>query len=206
MEVGYSEFPDGKKYVFVKTGDGKRVFLRNVIFLTPKFHPERIVVVREWGAKTNTAVWEPPKGRMEWKEFADAGCKPGDIVSEASLMKYMRSAIQRETMEESKVHSSHLKGLKYLPLQYIQEYPEVKNAWFLYQFWHANITDKSMFEAQKDMEILLNDPELQQTLPHDFLEKDAVQWWDPSLQMKNIRGGFSKKLTQMYYKYIAHGP
>lgn len=207
MEVGFHTFPTGKKYTYVKK-DNSLVFLRNIIFLTKPESLHRIVVVREWGAKSNVRVWEPPKGQMEWKEFAGSTIRPGDVITSKQLLHEMKKGVQREMVEEAKILPKDLHSLESIDLRYIQAWPEsgVKNAFFMYQFWHASINDRAMFDAQKDMEALVQTIDINRALPKDLVEKDAVSWWSPKNGWDRIRTGFSKKMTHMYFNYLGkHG-
>jgi hypothetical protein len=207
MEVGFHLFPTGKKYTYVKK-DNALIFLRNIIFLTKPHNLHRIVVVREWGANSNKHVWEPPKGQMEWKEFAGKKIRPGDTIPGAELLSEMKKGVQREMVEEAKILPKDLHSLKSLDLRYIQAWPEsgVPNAFFMYQFWHATINNTAIFDAQNDMEELTQNIDLNHALPKDLVEKDAVTWWTPSNGWDRIRTGFSKKMTLLYFKYLQkHG-
>lgn len=201
MEIGYHEFPSGKKYTFIKQ-NGNPVFVRNICFLMKENDPYHIVVVREWGSPSNYQVWEPPKGQMEWKELADAGYKAGDVIKPNVLLKQMKVALTREIIEEAKITS--MTNLRPLPLVYKQAWPEssVKNAMFMYQFWTANITEEALIAAQQDMRQLVRSPDLKDVLLKDFTEKDAVAWWSPQSGWNRIRESFSKKMTRIYYAYL----
>jgi len=203
MEVGFHSFPSGKKYTYVKKGNDL-IFLRNIIILTKPKDLHRIVVVREWGSHNNTSVWEPPKGQMEWKEFSGTTIKAGDVLTSAKLLTEMRKGVVREMVEESKILPKDLHSFKCLNLRYIQAWPESKvpNAHFMYQFWHATISNNAMYDAQKDMDALINNPDIHHALPKDLIEKDAVEWWGPEDGWDKIRTGFSKKMTHMYFNYL----
>jgi len=203
MEIGFHLFPSGKKYTYTIDECGHKVFLRNILFLTKADDPYHIVVVREWGAHSNKNVWEPPKGQMEWKELEIAGIRAG-TVKPAALLKQMRLAVQREMVEEAKILPNDLHDLKPLPIVYKQAWPESKvpDAHFMYQFWVGHISDKALETAQKDMRALTSNPDLKDTLLHDFTEKDAVGWWSPRSGWDHIRGAFSKKMTTLYYAYL----
>jgi len=207
MEVGYHTFPSGKQYTYVKK-DKKLIFLRKIIFLTKPNDAHRIVVVREWAANTNRSVWEPPKGQMEWKEFAGSRIKSGDTISPKMLLQEMKKGVLREMIEEAKIVPKDLHNISCLDLRHIQAWDDagIPDAYFMYQFWHASITDKAMSEAQKDMETLTHSVDLNHILPKDLLEKDAVTWWTPKNGWDRIRTGFSKKMTRMYFDYLEkHG-
>ena len=203
MEVGFHTFPTGKKYTYVKK-DFNLIFLRNIIFLTKPHDLHRVVVVREWGAHNNRSVWEPPKGQMEWKEFAGTSIHAGDVLSSKQLLHEMKKGVQREMVEEAKILPKDLHSLKPLDMRYIQAWPEsdVPNAHFMYQFWHATITNTAMYDAQRDMETLTHTVDIHNALPKDLIEKDAVTWWSPKNGWDRIRTGFSKKMTHMYFNYL----
>lgn len=203
MKVGYQTFPSGKQYLYVEEPDtSTRIFLRNILFLKHASNPSEIVVVREWGAKTNQCSWEPPKGQMEWKEMADSGVKPNQMISDKELIKHMRTGVLREISEEAKIKSSEIKQLRILPLSYTEAFPKAgPTAKFRYQFWEGVVHD--LRPAQARMRQLTSNPDLAAILPADVCEKDAVEWWSPSTspssQWKRIRGKFSMKMTQMYF-------
>lgn len=199
MEIGFHRFASGKKYAFVKKDDAP-IFLRNIIFIQNQNNPSQIAIVREWGG-TNTHTWEPPKGQMEWKEFDDASLKPNTTVPPSKLFQVMKIGMLRELGEEAKILPRDLKNLKRLEKVYVQDWPEsgIKKAKFVYQFWQANIRSEAMLEAQARMEFLCTHPDLAAMLPKDMCEKDAVGWWSPAEGWTKIRGGFSKKMTELYY-------
>lgn len=203
MEVGYHTFPSGKKYTYLKR-DGRPIFLRNICFLSKIGDPHTIVVVREWGSKSDNQVWEPPKGQMEWKEFQEARIHKGQTLEPQILLHHMKEAVQREMTEEAKILPEHVKDLSPLPLVYTQDWPEsgVPKAAFLYQFWLGHITDEALKAAQNDMKSLVGSPDLKEILLHDYTEKDAVAWWNPKHGWSKIRSGFSKKMTALYYDYL----
>ena len=214
MEVGFHTFPGGKQYAYVKKGTGTGtgtgtgqapIFLRNIIFLTQGSDTHTIAIVRDWGANPRTiGIWEPPKGQMEWKEL---NSKPHTILSQAVIQAHMRKGVVREMMEEAKILPTEIKHLRMLPLYHIQDWPEsgIRGAQFMYQFWTAEISNKTMLEAQKRIKVLVDHPDLASMLPSDVREKNAIQWWNPARggdDWRQIRGAFSKKMTRMYYAYI----
>jgi hypothetical protein len=204
MEVNYHEFSSGKKYIYIKDENDNRVFIRNICFLSKIGDPYHIVTVREWGSATNIGVWEPPKGQMEWKELESAGIKRGQQITRNLLLKQMKYAIKREIAEEAKIVPNSVHNLSPLELVYKQKWPEsgIQNAHFLYQFWQGYITDKTLQEAQIDIQKLVGSPELTSLLPHDYIEKDAVKWWSPKSGWNHIRESFSKKMTLIYYLWL----
>jgi len=199
MELDFHTFPSGKKYAYAVI-NGHRIFLRNIIFLT---RGEHIVLVREWGAKSNKHVWEPPKGQMEWSEFASAGIRPGSKQSQSVMLRCMKKALIREMVEEAKVLPSETGYIRSLPIQYTQAWPEsnVPNAHFLYQFWTAELP--SLKPAQERMNTLVRNPDWKRILPSDVTEKDAVDWWTPANGWDIIRSGFSKKMMRMYFEFLS---
>jgi hypothetical protein len=210
MEIGFHTFPSGKQYVYVKEpAKEKRVFLRNIIFLCRAHDPATFAVVREWQASTDHAVWEPPKGQMEWKELKDSGVRAGSTITPPELAKHMRAGVLREMMEEAKILPSEIRNLSMVPVEYTQAWPEsgVRGAHFRYQFWKAIVTDSTMLEAQKRMKELVNNPEWALLLPPDMCEKDAIVWWSPEKDSwKMIRGEFSQKMTHMFVDWAkGHG-
>ena len=204
MELGFHKFPSGKQYVYIKPEDGCPIFLRNILFLKNASNPSQIALVREWGAKTNNGTWEPPKGQMEWKEFAtDADVKPFSKVSPAVLRRHMKAGMMREMMEEAKIFPSEIRDLKMLPFRYIQDWhvPGMRCAKFMYQYWEAKTSQTTLLEAQKRIDFILKDKDNTMMVPADVKEKDAVRWWSPAAEGYGpIRGSFSKKMTVAYFK------
>jgi hypothetical protein len=157
------------------------------------------------GSNGGTGTWEPPKGQMEWKEFADSGYKRGAHIAPAELFKYMRRGALREMTEEAKLLPSEIQNLQRLPIQYKQEWRESKvpGAAFMYQFWHATVKPGAMYEAQKRLSALVKNPDWIHILPPDMCEKQDIKWWNPKRDNhKLIRGAFSNKMTRMYYTFL----
>lgn len=208
LELGFHKFAgSGKKYAYVLDGVCP-VFLRNIVFLQRTPGSLECVVVREWGARSNKRAWEPPKGQMEWKELEAAGYKRGDKISSKDLAKQMRAGALRELQEEAKIRPAEAKHLRMLPLAYVQAWPEsgVRGAHFRYQFWIAEITYKTMFEAQARLQKICDHPELPALLTPDNVEKDAVAFWSPADGWDMIRGAFSQKMTRMFISFMEkHG-
>lgn len=204
MEVNYHKFPSGKSYAYVQTPSGQKVFLRNILFLHNTTNPSQIALVHDYNKRTQKAAWEPPKGQMEWKEFAAEGVKPGDRINPRTLERYQRDGVCRELTEEAKILPSEITGLKCLPYAYKQSWPEsgLKDAFFIYQYWQAKTTPKQLLEAQKRLDILKADKDLAAMLPPDNVEKDAIRWWNPRNGWEIIYGDFSKKMTQGYFKVL----
>ena len=202
MEIGFHKFPSGKKYAYWKD-NGQPVFLRNIIFLVNEANKHQVAIVREWGAPSNSNVWEPPKGQMEWKEFEDLGVKPNTVLSKAVVAREMRKGVLREMCEEAKVHPRDIHGLKKMPLFHRQPWPESKvpNAEFMYQFWTATINDNTLQEAHKCLQDLVAHPDWKDILPNDLSEKDNIAWYSPGKNDHYIRGGFSKKMIDIYYSH-----
>jgi len=206
MEINYHTFPSGKSYAYLKTPIGQKIFLRNILFLHNTANLTQIALVHEFGKRTDKAAWEPPKGQMEWKEFAAEGVRPGQQISPRALERYQRDGVCRELTEEAKILPSEIRDLKRLPYAYKQEWPEsgLKGAAFIYQYWQATATPKTLLEAQRRLNILKTDKDLKAMLPPDNAEKDAVRWWSPRTadSWEIIYGDFSKKMTQCYFKVI----
>jgi hypothetical protein len=206
MEIGYHKFPSGKQYTFWND-NGTPVFLRNIIFLTNSTNPTQVAIVREWPfphenrKSTNIRSWEPPKGQAEWDVFAEFGIKRNSTVSPKLVEKAMRANVLREMFEEAKVPFSKLKGFKKMDAAYRQPWPEsdVPKAHFMYQFWTATITPQTLLEAKKDLQELAANPDWREMLAKDLSEKDDITWWSPGTNENYIRGGFSKKMIDMYY-------
>jgi hypothetical protein len=57
-----------------------------------------------------------------------------------------------------------------------------------------------MLEAQKRIKILVENEDWKGILPSDITEKDAIRWWKPEDGWDMIRGGFSKKMTALYFR------
>lgn len=198
VNIGFQTFPSGKQYLFIRDGE-KRIFLRNILFIrNPR--TQAIVVVREWGAKSNRGAWEPPKGQMEWKEVADAGIHPNQNISERSLKSHMRKGVLREIQEEAKILPSELLDLHLTPMSYTEVFPKAgKDAYFRYAFWEATLSD--LEPAKKRMATLVGNPDWALILPADVCEKDAVAWWSPADPKTHhwIRGKFSGEMVRMYF-------
>ena len=205
MEIGFHTFASGKQYAFFKEDGNAPCFLRNILFLTTSGDPTTIAIVREFGSQTDRGVWEPPKGQMEWKEFATAGVKAGSILSPSRLTQFQRAGVLREMVEEAKILPREIRGLTKLPILYRQRWtddykPAKFEADFCYQFWHATVTPETLLEAQERMAALVSNPDWKHLLPADMTEKDAIQWWNPDRDgWEKIRGAFSKKMTQIYF-------
>lgn len=202
MEVGFHTFPNGKQYTYVRQkGSNEPIFLRNIIFLMNARNKDQIAIVREWGARSDRHVWEPPKGQMEWKELKDSHIRPNSTITLEKLVPFMRDGVLREMTEEAKVLPSEIKHLRLLPLTYAEAWPEAgKGAQFQYQFWSAEMDKATMYEAQKRMKTLVDNTDLYAMLPPDMCEKDNIMWWKPSDGWTKIRGAFSKKMTTLFYK------
>lgn len=203
MKVGYQTFPSGKKYAFVREGD-KRFFLRNIVFLRNPYNPGQIVVVREWGAKSETKAWEPPKGQMEWKEFSEAGVKEGQNLRTETLVRLMKEGALREVAEEAKVMPEEITDLRFLPLSYKQAFPRAgKDAFFRYQFWEGTVGN--LRPAQIRMQQLVRNPDWVAMLPADVSEKDQVAWWSPANPVTKhwIRGEFSGSMVDTYTRFLS---
>ena len=206
LQVGFHTFPSGKQYTYVKPkGAPGPIFLRNILFLTPANDKHTIAIVCEMGSHGGAGTWEPPKGQMEWKEFADSGFKSGGRIAPAELFKYMRRGALREMTEEAKLLPSEIQNLRRLPIQYKQEWRESKvpGAAFMYQFWHATVKAGAMSEAQKRLKTLIANPDWIKILPPDMCEKQDIKWWNPARDNhKLIRGAFSNTMTQMYFAFL----
>ena len=202
MKIGAHTFSSGKSYAYILTPTGEKVFLRNILFLHNAENPSQIALVHEFGKRSDKATWEPPKGQMEWKEFSAEGLSKGGTLRARSLERHQRAGILRELTEEAKILSSEIKGLTRLPYAYSQPWPEsgVPGAHFMYQYWRASTTPKTLLEAQKRLDILKGDADLRAMLPPDNVEKDAIKWWNPRAGLECLYGDFSKKMTQHYFK------
>ena len=201
VTIGFHTFPSGKQYTYILTPERTPVFLRNIIFLKNTANPREVAIVHEWGMPKKGRC-EPPKGQMEWKELKDTGVKPGDRLTWAQLYKHMEKGIMREMQEEANVLPSEIRDFHRLPQFYQQTWPEsgLADAQFMYQFWEAKMTPKTMLEAQKRIQILVENEDWKGILPSDITEKDAIRWWKPEDGWDMIRGGFSKKMTALYFR------
>jgi len=199
MEIGFHTFPGGKQYTFINAPTP--VFLRNIIFLKNLRNPREVAIVHEWGM-AKKGRWEPPKGQMEWKELHATGIRPGTVLSWSQLYTHMRKGVLREMMEEAHVLPSEITGFRRLPQTYRQAWPEsgIPGAQFMYQFWEANMSPRTLLEAQKRIQNLVHNADWKKILPSDITEKDAIQWWKPEDGWEPIRGGFSKKMTALYFQ------
>ena len=201
MEVGYKVFPRGKRYAYMVI-DGKPVFLRNIVFIHNAENPSQIVIVHEWGMSDNR--WEPPKGQFEWDELGVS--RKGVKLPYKQILTAMRQGVLRETKEEAKIMPSELTNLTPLDSAYAENWTEsgIPGAMFMYQFWHATTTPATMVEAQKRTQELVNNKDWRHLLPPDVLEKDNIRWWSPNEPnaYKHIRGGFSQKMTALYFKML----
>ncbi len=198
VKIGFQTFPSGKQYLFYRDGD-KRIFLRNIMFIKNARDPKQIVVVREWGAKSNREMWEPPKGQMEWKEVAAEGVRPNEDISFSKLSEFMREGVLREVMEEAKIMPDEIRHLHLTAPYYRAPFPKAgRDAFFHYAFWEAELTD--LRPAQKRMQQLVKNPDWAAMLPADVCEKNAVTWWSPADPSTKhwIRGAFSGEMVRMY--------
>jgi 8-oxo-dGTP pyrophosphatase MutT (NUDIX family) len=198
MEVGFHTFPNGKQYAYA-VQNGKRVFLRNALFLQHAARPRTIAVVRTWGARSDRGAWEPPKGQVEWSEFSAAGIRPGTRISRARLFTILRSGALREMREEAKLLPSDIRTLTVLPTVYLQPHTDVSGAYIVYILWTAKLTPAHMAAAQKRMAVFAKHPDIAAVLPHDVCEKDAIDWWSPEEGWSRIRGDMSEKMTRLFY-------
>jgi hypothetical protein len=200
MEIGYKVFPKGKRYVYVMI-DNCPVFLRNIMFIHNTKNPSQVVIVHEWKMPNNR--WEPPKGQFEWDELG--AHHKGEKMTQSQILAAMKRGILREVKEEAKILPSELINMHSIPASYSQEWPEsgIPGAMFLYQFWQAEITPKTMLDAQKRMKELVHNKDWVHLLPPDILEKDNIRWWSPSRETYAvIRSGFSKKMTHKYFTLL----
>jgi ADP-ribose pyrophosphatase YjhB (NUDIX family) len=198
MEVGFHTFPNGKQYAYA-VKNGKRVFLRNALFLRNAAHPRTIAIVRTWGARSDRGAWEPPKGQVEWSEFSAAGIRPGARISTKQLYTVLRSGALREMREEAKLLSSDIRGLTALPTVYHQPHTDLAGAHIMYVFWSATLPAAGMAAARKRMAVFTKHPDIAAVLPHDVCEKDAIDWWSPEEGWSRIRGDMSEKMTRLFY-------
>lgn len=184
----------GKEYAFVRDG-GRRIFLRNILFVRHTTNPKEIAIVKEWGSK-DAKAWEPPKGQMEWKEFAQRDYHKGHHITTEQMIVMMREGVLRELQEEAKIMPNEIDNLVILPLSYTEQFPGSKDC-FRYQFWEA--TCKSLKPAQKRIHDLVSHPDWVAMIQPDAKEKDAVEWWTPtSTSWHKIRGEFSMKMVEIW--------
>jgi hypothetical protein len=187
----------GKEYAFVRDG-GHRIYLRNILFVRNAINMNQIAIVKEWGAK-DTHSWEPPKGQMEWKEFAQHGFRKGQHLNTEQMVSMMKEGVLRELQEEAKLMPNEIKHLVILPLSYTERFPGSRDC-FRYQFWEA--TCSSLKPAQKRIHDLVTHPDWVSMIQPDAKEKDALEWWSPSpMSWSKIRGDFSKKMVELWVQH-----
>ncbi len=200
-------FPSGKDYACLRTANGTKTFLRNIAFLHAPRNPRRIVLVHEWDFPMESE-WEPPKGQMEWKELSGAGFRKGQRVGAEALLAAMRDGVCREVAEEAKIPATKIRNLHVLPLSYTEAFKGAGAGAFLrYQFWTGEVTAATVAAAQKTLERIVGNPDVQAKLTADKKEKDAVGFWEPPTSPAapawgRIRGGFSGTMTRMYYEWL----
>ena len=202
MKIDYKQFPSGKQYACIRDGE-TCIFLRNIAFLHPANDPHKVVVVHEWGSRMDRD-WEPPKGQMEWKEFAAEGFRKGQTITDDQLVGAMRAGVLREVEEEAKIRPSHIHGLDLLPMSYSEDFKAAgPNCKFRYQFWTGAVSAADLRKAQTHLAEIVGSPEIQASLSADKKEKDAVVFWKPTANAEwdKIRGAFSGIMTRMYYEY-----
>jgi len=199
--IHFHKFPSGKEYLYIHQPSGERVFIRNILFIHST-NEKTIALVHEWG-KNPKKEYEPPKGQMEWKEAKLYGAVPNQKVTETKLMRMMKAAVIREIGEEAKFLKTELENVHPLPLVYEQSFKgaPLKTDRFRYQFWAATVSQASMKKAQERIQHLVDHPDYTNMLAPDLKEKDGLIWWNPSDGWDKIRSGFSKNMTQQYYKY-----
>lgn len=204
MKIDSHIFPSGKQYACVRDGKSK-CFLRNIAFLHKPNSAHTIMIVHEWGVKEDRHQWEPPKGQMEWKEFAAKGFHKGQEISTQQLTSAMKEGLLRELSEEAKVKPTEIQDFRLLPLSYSEPFPKAgPDAEFRYQFWTGTVTAPNFAKAKQRMEELVGNPSLWPDIPADKKEKDGVAWWSPEepRAWEKIRGAFSGTMTRMYYAYL----
>jgi hypothetical protein len=190
MDVGYKDF-DGKRYVFVQHND-RPVFLRNVAFIS---NPSRtkLLVVHCTGSAPHKD-WEPPKGLCEWDDFAD--CVSNGKISRSKYVHCLRAGMTREVSEEAKVYADELRNVKILPYAFFGTC-DVQNVTYMYQFWSATITERTLQKAkQRHYEVLTN-PNL---VPDDSKETDGVDWYDS--RHMNLKHGPPEKMIRLYLRLL----
>ncbi len=199
------QFPSGKDYACIVAEEGTKIFLRNIAFLHAPRNPRKIVLVHEWDFPMDKE-WEPPKGQMEWKELKGAGFRRGQRVEVGDLWKAMRDGVSREVAEEAKIPAAAIRNLHVLPIAYTGAFAEAgEGAKFRYQFWSGEVTAAVVAEAQKRLERIVGNPDVQARLTADKKEKDAVGFWEPGHGKEcwgRIRGAFSGTMTRMYYEWL----
>jgi 8-oxo-dGTP pyrophosphatase MutT (NUDIX family) len=197
MIVDSKQGKSGKDYAFVRDGS-RRIFLRNILFVRHSNNRNQIAIVKEWGAPDRKG-WEPPKGQMEWKEFAERGYRRGQSLTTEQMIVMMRSGVLRELQEEAKLLPNDIQNLTILPLSYTEAFPGSTDC-FRYQFWEA--TCKTLAPAQKRIRDLVTHPDWVAMIQPDAKEKDAVEWWSPSpASWSKIRGDFSKKMVELWVQH-----
>jgi hypothetical protein len=191
MNVGYIDFDDGsgsKQYAYAMRG-GRRVFLRNVAFIT---NPARtkLLVVHNKGEPMGQG-WEPPKGLSEWVDFADASSDGRITVKKYNAC--LRAAMEREVVEEAKVLPNELQNVQMMPYAFFG-ICDVQHNQYMYQFWTATITEQTMKKAQQRQRTLHTNSDWLAMVPADIQETDDVAWWD-SNQMRLTQGPAEKMIA-----------
>ncbi len=194
MDVGYIDFNDGKQYVYVLQ-DGKRIFLRNVAFIV---NPActKLLVVHNVGTSLGRG-WEPPKGLCEWADF-DGAVQNGKVTLQ-TYNACLRAAMVREVVEEAKILPNELRNVHMLPYAYYGVC-DVQNNNYMYQFWTATITERTMQKAQQRQRELHTNPDWIDMVPSEIKETDGVDWWDASTM--HLTHGPAEKMTRAYLKLV----
>ena len=162
--------------------NGDRLYLRNVAFIT---NPARtkLLVVHNKGAPAGQS-WEPPKGLGEWTDLRTGG---------------MRAAMEREVAEEAKVFPSELRNVQMLPYAYTG-ICDVQHSPYMYQFWTATITERTMQKAKQRQRQLHSNRDWLAMTPPEIQETDDVDWYDAT-RMK-ITHGSAEKMIRAYLRLL----
>jgi 8-oxo-dGTP pyrophosphatase MutT (NUDIX family) len=175
-------FDPSKAYAYVEhPTEGWRVYLRNVAFLHVDSNPlqiDKFLVFRNSkpGAKKQRAMWEPPKGQMEGKDFKSNG----------SLLKLMTNALKREVEEEA--HVTKIKEIRYTGIVFqSQESTYPPNWFFQYHTFQFILEPETVQEVFDEFQWIEEHPKAFARFRRDRRETDAVAWFDPKKTHLNPR-------------------
>lgn len=184
-----------KKYFYVEhPTEGWRVYLRAACFIheVPEkdecIDVSKFIVVKRSDKVASGREWEPPKGQMEWKDAVRH--------SDMSVMDLLRQNVRREVAEESRIR--RVVGLRHtgLILQ-AREHDYPPNTYFQYHIFQALVYPKEWMRASAELDWYRAHPAAFARLKRDKREKDAIDWYSPSLH--KLMGKWSPKIVAMYF-------
>lgn len=187
-------FAPHKRYFYVEHPiQGWRVFLRAVCFLHESdqpFDPAHFLVVKRYGAHSDTKAWEPPKGQMEGKD-----AKPDS----APLIELMGENVRREVLEESKI--KHIHHLRYTGLVVQSREPDYPpHTYFQYHLFQAVVNPEEIIEAQNEFAWLNQHPDAWSRMRADKREKDALTLFDA--KQTRLMGKWSPSIVALYIQQV----